>query len=472
MKTLLSVKDCENLKLSEIQNIYKKNVSKSIVNLYEAFSFGNELIKKAEGQYIFTKSGKKILDFTAGLGVLNMGHNNHDIINERIKFQKKQKMEVYKNFLSPYIAGLSKNLSELIPGDLNYSFFCNSGAEAIDGSIKISYKYHKGKRKYILHSDRSFHGKLLGSLSVSESQRKFEFPKIPNTKKFKFNDIKSLKRLVKNLRKKNGESDIYAIIIEPFSASSVDKCDKEFLHEARRITAKNNIVLIFDEIYTGFYKTGKLFYYLKYNVSPDVLAISKSLGGGKSSISGYISTNKIALKSYDNINDALLHTTTYNGFGEECITAITSINEMIKNRYDLKSIELGNYLNQKLEELKKSSQKIYQVKGEGCLRGIVFDIDLNFFKLLKIIPNSFFKNKLFLQKLIVVSIMEELYSKYNILTTFKDNKNITLSVEPPLVATKKNIDYFVKSLGKILDGNISKLVFKIIKNKIINGYLF
>ena len=64
--------------------------------------------------------------------------------------------------------------------------------------------------------------------------------------------------------------------------------------------------------------------------------------------------------------------------------------------------------------------------------------------------------------------MEELYSKYNILTTFKDNKNITLSVEPPLVATQKNIDYFIKSLGKILDGNISKLVFKIIKNKIIS----
>ena len=142
------------------------------------------------------------MDFTAGLGVLNLGHNNHNILKERIKFQKSKTMEVYKNFLSPYIAGLSKNLSEIIPGDLNYSFFCNSGAEAIDGCIKISYKFHKGKRKYILHTDRSFHGKLLGSLSVSESQRKFEFPKIPNTKKFKFNDIKSLKSLIKNLRKK------------------------------------------------------------------------------------------------------------------------------------------------------------------------------------------------------------------------------------------------------------------------------
>ena len=471
MKTLLSVKDCEKLKLSEIKKIYKKNVSKSIVNLYEAFSFGNELIKKAEGQYIFTKSGKKILDFTAGLGVLNLGHNNQNILKERTKFQKSKKMEVYKNFLSPYIAGLSKNLSEIIPGDLNYSFFCNSGAEAIDGCIKISYKFHKGKRKYILHTDRSFHGKLLGSLSVSESQRKFEFPKIPNTKKFKFNDIKSLKRLVKNLRKKNGESNIYAIIVEPFSASSLDGCDKEFLLEARKITKKNNIVLIFDEIYTGFYKTGRLFYYLKYNISPDVLAISKSLGGGKSSISGYISNGKVALNSYDNINDALLHTTTYNGFGEECVTAITSINEMLKNRYDLKSIALGNYLDQKLFELKKSNKKIFQIKGEGCLRGIIFDIDLNFFKLFKIIPNSFFKNKLFLKKLIVVSIMEELYSKYNILTTFKDNKNITLCVEPTLVTSKKNVDYFIKSLSKILDGSISKLVFKIIKNKIINGYL-
>ena len=111
---------------------------------------------------------------------------------------------------------------------------------------------------------------------------------------------------------------------------------------------------------------------------------------------------------------------------------------MIKNRYDLKSIALGNYLDQKLFELKKSNKKIFQIKGEGCLRGIIFDIDLNFFKLFKIIPNSFFKNKLFLKKLIVVSIMEELYSKYNILTTFKDNKNITLC--------RTNFSYIRKTL--------------------------
>lgn len=472
MKKLYNIKDCENFSISKIKKIYKNNVSNSIVSLFESFSFGNELIKSAEGQYIYTKDGKKILDLTAGLGVLNLGHNNDNVLNNRINFQKEKKMEVYKNFLSPYIAGLSHNISQLLPSKLNYSFFCNSGAEAIDGSIKIAYKYYNGKRKYILHSDRSFHGKLLGSLSISNSNKQFQFPKIPNTKPFKFNDINDLKYLIKKLVKDNNESDIYAIVIEPFSASSMESCSPEFLKFAREVCDDYNIVLIFDEIYTGFYKTGKLFHFLRYNLSPDILVLSKSLGGGKSSISGYVSKDKIALNSYDNINDALLHSTTYNGFGEECITAITAINEMVEGNFEKKSQDLSMYLDKKLNTLKNSNKKILNIKGEGCIRGIIFNIDIPILKISKFLPSYFLKDKLFIKKLVVVSIMEELYKKYNILTTFKDNINVTLCVEPSLVTTKDNIDHFIKSLDSILKNNIYTLVLNLIKNKIMNNYLF
>ena len=180
-KKLLSIDDCHSLNINEIKKLYKNHISNALVSIFEGFSFGNETVKYAEGQYIYTTQNKKILDFTGGLGVLNIGHNNPKVISARLDYQKSKRMEVYKNYLSPYLAGLSHNIAEILSSDLNYSFFCNSGAEAIDGSIKIAYKYHNGNRKYILHSNRSFHGKLFGSGSKANTREPLSDTRLSNT---------------------------------------------------------------------------------------------------------------------------------------------------------------------------------------------------------------------------------------------------------------------------------------------------
>ena len=114
---------------------------------------------------------KKILDLTGGIGVLNHGHNKQSILEERIKFQTEKKMEVHKLFFfSIFGKILSYNIAQVLPGDLNRSFFSNSGAEAIEGAIKLAYKFYNGERKYILHSDISFHGKTIGASSISGSK--------------------------------------------------------------------------------------------------------------------------------------------------------------------------------------------------------------------------------------------------------------------------------------------------------------
>ena len=197
-------------------------------------------------------------------------------------------MEVHKNFFSQYSAVLAHNIAQITPGNLNFSYFCNSGAEAVDGAIKLAYKSYNGERNIILHSDVAFHGKLLGSLSVSSaSENSFVFPKIKFGKKYKFNDTKNLENTVKKYKKK-----IFAVIVEPYSASTYKENSTEFLQKCRSLCDKYNIKLIFDEIYTGFGKSGHLFYCLKKNVTPDILIVSKSFGAGKSSISAYITNKK------------------------------------------------------------------------------------------------------------------------------------------------------------------------------------
>ena len=112
-------------------------------------------------------------------------------------------MEVHKNFFSPYIAALSSNIANLLPQDLNISYFSNSGSDANEGAIKMAYKYHQGRRNYILSSDISFHGKKLVSSNITESRetKYFSFQEIVKSESFEFNNFNSLNDKVKNLRK-------------------------------------------------------------------------------------------------------------------------------------------------------------------------------------------------------------------------------------------------------------------------------
>ncbi len=164
---LLNLSDIDNLSIKEVKNLYSKHVSKFQQKALANFTFGNELAISAKGSWITTKSKKKYLDFTGGYGVLNLGHNHPRLLKARIDFQKKYKMEIHKNYLSQYTAALSKNISCVLPKSLNKVYLPNSGAEANEGAIKLAYKFHKGKRKLLLHSNISFHGKLLGTGSIS-----------------------------------------------------------------------------------------------------------------------------------------------------------------------------------------------------------------------------------------------------------------------------------------------------------------
>ena len=225
---IYSFKDCLNIDISQIKKSISNNINASQMKLISSLSFGNEIPKKAEGVYIYTKK-RKILDMTGGIGVLNHGHNHPQILKARKSFSEKKQMEVHKNFFSKFLYGLINNLLIILPKEIQYFYFPNSGAEAVDGAIKLAYKYHQGKRDFILHSDISFHGKLIGagSLTSSNETKGFNFQKIKNTKSFIYDDIKSIEKLINKLKKDN-KSNIYAIIVEPFSGQTCRELSEKF----------------------------------------------------------------------------------------------------------------------------------------------------------------------------------------------------------------------------------------------------
>ena len=207
----------------------------------------------------------------------------------------------------------------------------------------------------------------------------------------------------------------------------------------------------------------------KYDISPDIVTYAKSFGGGKSSIAGFTARDNIFKNSYGNLNDATLHSTTYNGFGEETITAIESINIIIEDDYVEKSKKIHRKINSELKILQRKFPKIIKdVRGAGSLNGIIIRAESSLIrKITKLLPSSFFKDERFLPKLATASVISELYDEHNILTFYGSNTDIPLIISPPLIVKEKEIDYFISSLDQVLQKGLLRLIAKFAKNKFL-----
>lgn len=471
-RNLLSIADAEKLSIDQVWKLYGDYISRSQVKLISSFGFGREIVDRAEGCYIYTRSGKKLLDLTGGIGVLNHGHNHPNILKVRNNFAAAQRMEVHKNFFSPYTAVLAHNVAQLLPGDLNISYFPNSGAEAVEGALKVAYKYHNGTRSTVVHSDISFHGKLLGAASVTASpELYFAFPRIEGTKEFKYNNFASILEVITQVRKSDGSSDVYAVVLEPLNASSMRECSAEFLLSVRELCDREGIVLIFDEVYTGWGKTGHLFNFMRCgNLIPDIVTYAKSFGGGKASISGYTCRESVARQAYDNLRDATLHSTTYFGFGEETATAIEAVMTIINDDLVEKSRSIG----ERFERGIAKSQSIgkdqkFELRGSGALWGLCLKptwLNVLIEQVSNILPGEFFRDKQIANKLILGALINTLFEDYGIVTYYGSNIENPLIISFPLVAGDKEVDYAVDSLIAIFDESTSSQVAEFLLKRI------
>ena len=472
-KKLYTAEEAENLSNKEVVELYKKYINPNQAQIFSNLPFGKDIYTSAKGMYIFTSGGKKILDFTGGLGVLGLGHNHQRIIDRRIKFQKENKMEVHKIVFSQYMAALSHNIASLLPEKLNKSFFLNSGAEAVEAAIKVCFKSYNSKRKNILYSNKSYHGKLIGSGSVSGSYKKNnQFPEMENCESFKFNDEDDLEKKVLEMESKG---KIYGVIVEPYSASLLAPCSEKFINKLEELRKKFGFRIIFDEVFSGWYKSEKMFYFenFKKKIIPDVITLSKAMGGGKSSISCLVINDDTYSLAYGKLSETFLHTTTYNGFAEESLTALEAINILSSKEFNTKVKNLSIYLREKLSEIKNMNpNKIEEIKGTGILNGIIFkSFASEIAKIVEKLPLKLISDKsFFLKKITAIAISCELYEKHNILTAISDSSNSNhLYVAPSLVIENKEIDYFFSCLNNVLKGGVNlkslEIIFNFLKSK-------
>lgn len=309
-------------------------------------------ITRAEGNYLFDIDGKKYLDLISGISVSNFGHSNPSI-NQAIKDQidKHLHLMVYGEYIQSPQVNYAHQLSTLLPEQLDTIYFVNSGSEAVETALKLAKKV--SRETEIISFYKAYHGSTHGALSImgDEYYKQAFRPLLPDIKFIQFNAADQLNQIT---------SSTACVIVEPIQGEAgVIVPQSDFLKKLRKHCDKTNTLLIFDEIQTGFGRTGSMFAFQKYGVTPDILVLAKALGGGMP-LGAVISSNEL-LNSFRN-NPILGHITTFGGHPVSCAAGIAAL-DILNDGNILHGIQEKSLQFKKLLKHKD----IQEVRGEGLL---------------------------------------------------------------------------------------------------------
>ena len=291
-------------------------------------------IVSAKGIYLNDINGKQYVDLISGISVSNIGHCHPEVV-EAIKKQAATYMHlmVYGEYVQSPQVQLAKALTNLLPTNLNSVYFVNSGAEATEGAMKLAKRYTG--RGEVISFKHGYHGSTQGALSIMGSEEfKTSFrPLLPNVRVIEFNKEDDLAYIT---------TQTACVIIEPIQGEAgIVAAKQSFLQKLRIRCTETGTLLVFDEIQTGFGRTGTLFAFEQYNVVPDILLLAKGMGGGMP-IGAFVASKEI-MNCLTN-NPVLGHITTFGGHPVCCAAALANLNVLIKNKLSQRAKEIETIL--------------------------------------------------------------------------------------------------------------------------------
>lgn len=312
-------------------------------------------IDYAEGPYIYTKDGKRYLDFISGIAVSSLGHR-HPAVVEAVKKQVDRHLHVmvYGEFIQEPQSKYAGLLTSQLPPRLDRVYFVNSGTEATEGALKLAKKF-TGRHKFMAFKN-GYHGDTQGSLSVTgrDVYRDPYLPLLPDVHFLDFNRFEGLDTIDENTA---------AVIMEPIQGEGgIIPAQKGWLHKVREKCTENGVLLIFDEIQTGFYRTGSLFAFQDYEVVPDIMCLAKAMGGGMP-MGAFVSSSEI-FETFKH-DPPLNHVTTFGGHPVSCAAAYATLSELLKGDFANKAAQIET----KVREMLKG-EGIVEIRGKGAMLGM------------------------------------------------------------------------------------------------------
>jgi LysW-gamma-L-lysine/LysW-L-ornithine aminotransferase len=328
-------------------------------HLYQRFPV---VIDRGKGAKVWDDEGKEYIDCMAGYGVALVGHCNDRVV-AAIKDQIEKLMVCHMSTYNTARSIMLKKLSKVVPSGLDKIFFSNSGAEAVETALKFSRKF-SGKPG-VISMNGGYHGKTLGALSVTSSE-KYRRPFEPLLDHIKFVPYGNTSKLVDSIDDKTG-----TVILEPVQGESgIIMPPSGFIQEVREICSKRSLVLVFDEIQSGFGRTGKMWAAENWNTIPDVVCVAKGIAGGFPM--GLTITKNEIIESMK-IGE---HSSTFAGNPLACVAASAAIDSLVLDGLIENSAETGRYFKDLLIQLKEKHKIVREVRGLGLMLALELRFDV------------------------------------------------------------------------------------------------
>lgn len=435
----------------KIASIVKEEIRNNNLD-YTLFSWSKQkgihpkVIDHAKGVYLYTHDGEKILDFSSGLMNVNIGHGDNRVTQAVVRQMEKV------SYVTPACAtevrgNLGKKLAQICPGDLNKAFFTVCGATSIENAIKLA-RLYTGRHK-ILTRYRSYHGSTMGAMSAGGDPRRlkvdahqatnFVHLEIPykyraSGDNWELESFDQLDRLIAY----EGPENIAAILMEGESGTSgCLKLPVGYWKKLREVCDEHGILLISDEVMSGFGRTGKWFGVENHGVVPDMMALAKGITAGYLPFGALMVSDKIAAKFDD---EPLMLGLTYSAHPVSCAAALEVIDIYEKDKLINNTVEMGNYMEKRIEELKSKHPSIGDFRNTGLLG------------CLELVKNRTTKEPMapFNAKPSELTVMNKVKEKIAELGMFTFSKWSYIFIAPPLCVTKEQIDEGLDILSEAL----------------------
>jgi acetylornithine/N-succinyldiaminopimelate aminotransferase len=367
---------------------------------------------RGDGTRVWDTEGKEYLDFVAGIAVVSLGHS-HPVLVEAIKRQAEQLIHISNLFYSVPQVQLAELLVQVSCMDRVY--FQNSGAEALEASIKLARKWGHEKKDgayEIISAANGFHGRTLAAVNASGTPRYKEpfGPQLPGFINVPFNDIQAIKDAT--------TPKTCAILLEPIQGEGgVNIPDDDYLKQVRAWCDEQNILLVFDEVQTGVARTGTMFAYEQFGIEPDIMALAKGLAGGVP-IGAILAKEEIAAMFVPGD-----HGSTFSGNPLATAAGYAVLKHIVDTDLTTRVREKGERLMAKLRSLEDRHGTISEVRGRGLLCAVQFDED------------------------IAEQVTKEALAEGLLLNNLRPN---VLRIAPPLTVSDEEIDQAVEKLDRVL----------------------
>lgn len=417
---------------------YARHVNASFIKLLGIYKYGR-LFVRAQGEWVWDHGDRQYLDYLAGFGAVNIGHNHPRLVARLQNFLGEQALNLCHVGPSPHAAALGEALARLAE-PLTVCLFSSSGAEAVEAGLKLARAVTK--RSGFLYCRGGFHGTNLGALSVMGSRRlrrPFE-PLLPGCDAVPFGDLDTLQKSLATRR-------YAAFLVEPIQAEAgVIVPPEGYLKAASELCRRHGTLLVLDEVQTGLGRTGTMFAYQAEGMIPDVLVLAKSLGGSLVPIGATLTTQEVHQQAYGSPARFDLHSSTFAGNSLGCVAALETLRILEDEKLCERSRMLGEHLFGGLKRRLDGHPFVRAIRGRGLLVGIELGATGD---------RPFDQASAWFTGLVARGVLGQWLAlrllECGIIAQPASQRWSVLRLEPPLIVAPESIDRVVDAIGGILD---------------------